>query len=86
MSENPKPEKKSELKKCRFCEGMIAPDAGLCVHCGTKAPFEKEKPKEEDLTEQIRLAKFLWSLIGVLLVICALGVCLFPACRYAGME
>lgn len=80
-----KTETKPELKKCRFCGQMIASDAESCVHCGTKSPFEKEKLKEEkeDYTEQIRLAKFLWCVIGILFLICILGVCLFPACRYA---
>ncbi len=86
MSKKTESGKKSELKKCRFCEQAIAPDAELCVHCGAKSPFKKEENKEEDFTEQIRLAKFLWFIIGILLIICIMGVSLFPACRYAGLE
>lgn len=74
-------EEKPNLKTCRFCGGIVAPDAPNCVHCGSPSPFrEPEKPKTE-FDEHILIAKILWPILGIACFVMFLGVLIFPGCR-----
>lgn len=71
-----------ELQHCRYCGGIVAPDAPACVHCGTPSPLKKPEEKQFTPEEQHALiANCLWILFGFLFLVTLLGVLIFPSCR-----
>lgn len=70
-----------KLKHCKVCDGLVAPDAKTCVHCGTLSPLGKDEKDSSDDAEHAKIAKILWIFIGILFFITFLGVLLFPGCR-----
>lgn len=69
----------TELRHCRYCGGIVAPDAPSCVHCGTPSPLKEVK--KTDFSEHAQVARFLWLVLGILFLISLGGILFFPGCR-----